>query len=125
MRHRHSRPHLASEQLIERHIGQLALDIPERHIDTGNGVIFDWTVTPIGILVHQLPELFNGLRVAPEQQRLEILFKKAFDGQMTISKSRAAQAVQAILIGFNLDDDKIDAFRRGQDNFHIRDERSQ
>ena len=118
---RHARAHLATEQLIQWQPGLLTLDVPQGHIDAGNGVVLDRPVAPVGVLVHQLPEFLDRLGVAADQQRFEILFDKAFDGDMPVGKSRAAQPVQAGLVGIHPHDHQIDALRRGQDDPHVRD----
>ena len=45
----------SSEQLIHRHICHLAFDIPQRHINAGNRIIFNRAVSPVAVLVHKLP----------------------------------------------------------------------
>jgi len=46
---------LATKELEERHVSHFALDVPQRHVDAGDRVVLDRTVTPVSILVHQLP----------------------------------------------------------------------
>ena len=52
-------PGLAAQQLIKRHIGKLTFNIPQRHIHAGYGVIHYGAISPVGIDVHHLPEIFN------------------------------------------------------------------
>lgn len=52
---RNTRPDLSAEQVVNRHVRHLALNIPEGHIDTGYGVILNRPASPVAVLVHQLP----------------------------------------------------------------------
>ena len=62
-------PYFPSEKLIQRHICHLSFDIPQCHINAGNGVIFNWSVSPVTVLMHELPQLLNILSIPPQKKR--------------------------------------------------------
>src|SRR5471030_2919824 len=110
---------LAAKELEERHIRHLALDVPQGHIDAGDRVVLDRTIAPVSVLMHQLPEFFDRFGIPTDQERPEILLDQTFDRDMPVSKGRAAESIQAILVGLKFHDNQVDAFRRGQDDFYI------
>ena len=59
-----------AEELIHGHVGHFALDVPQSYIHTGDGIVFNAAVAPVGILVHKLPQLLNVLDIATYKQRL-------------------------------------------------------
>ena len=109
----------AAEQLVQRHVGLLALDVPQGHVHTRNGVVLNRPIAPVGVLVHQLPQFLNAIGIPTDQQRPQVFLDQAFDGEVAVGKGRAAQTNQAGLVGFNLHHEQVDAFRRGEYNFDI------
>ncbi len=119
--HRDALPDLPAEELVEGHVGQLALDVPEGHVHAGDGVVFDGPVAPVGVLVHQLPKLLDVLRVPPHQERLQVLLHQMPDRQVAVGKGGAPQAIQPRLVGLDLDGHKVDPLRRSADDFDAGD----
>lgn len=110
-------PDLSAEELVEGHIRQLALDVPQRHVHAGNSVVFNGAVAPVGVLVHQLPQLLDVLRVPPHKKRLQVLLHQMPDRQVAVGKGGAPQAIQPRLVGLDLDGHKVDPLRRSADDF--------
>src|SRR5690606_22408248 len=65
----------ATEQLIERHIGRLGLDVPERCIDSSQSGHAHRAATPVGAAVNKLPDIFNLVGVPANKYRNQIVFK--------------------------------------------------
>jgi len=65
----HALATFAAKQLVQGHPGQLALDVPQRHVNAGDGVVLDRAIAPVGILVHQLPKLFDRMGIARPTSR--------------------------------------------------------
>ena len=90
--HRYALAHLAAEKVINRHVCHFALDVPERHVHAGDGVVDDGAGAPVGVLVHELPELADAADIAPDQQRLEIGLDQVLHRKMAIGEGCTAQA---------------------------------
>jgi len=58
---------LAAEQLPDGHTERLALDVPERVLDPGDGRVGDNAAREAGRVVHELPEELDIARVAADQ----------------------------------------------------------
>ena len=70
---------LAAQQLVDRHVGQLALDIPQGLVDAGDGVVEHRAVAPVALHHAHLEQLFDARDIFAEHERLEV----ALDGGMT------------------------------------------
>ena len=101
----------STEQLIQRHIRHLSFDVPQSHIHTGNRIVGDRTVSPVSILMHQLPQILYGIHISSPKQRIQIFLYYGFYCQMAIGKCGTAKAVQSRLICLHLYHDQIDALR--------------
>jgi hypothetical protein len=113
--------HLAAEQLIERHPGTLALDIPERDVDPAHGVEQHRTVAPVRAHVGRLPDVLDLVDVAPDQERLQVLVERRLDDQRALGEGRAAPADQARLGRLDLHHDQPNPGGRGQDGLDVAD----
>ena len=91
--------HLAAQQLVNRHPGALALDVPERHVEPAEHVVLDRAVAPIGGDVGALPEIFDAGRVFADPERRILLFDRGDDGGGLVDVAGRADAVQAGLAG--------------------------
>ena len=120
---RHAFAALAAEQLVQRHVRQFALDVPQGHVDAGDGVVLDRPIAPVGVLMHQLPQLFNRVRIAPHDQRLDVFLNQALDREMTVGKGATTQTIKPRLVGLHLDHQQIDAFGGGENDLDVSDER--
>jgi hypothetical protein len=72
----HAGATLPTEQLIERHPGAFALDVPERGIDSAEGVHEHGTVAPIRTLIHRLPEVLDVVRVFADEERSQVFVRR-------------------------------------------------
>ena len=109
----------ALRQIVNRHTGHLALDVPQSHINAGHRIVGDRAVAPIGVVHHHFPKVFNVGDIAANEQGLEILIDKIRYQLMSVSEGSAAETVETRFAGFNLDDDQVDSFRRGADGTHV------
>jgi len=83
----------AAQQVIDRHVGQLALDVPQRHVDARDRVVQDGPVAP-GALHHgHLEELFAARDVPPDCKRLQVVFDGRCDGPKALGERCAANAI--------------------------------
>src|SRR5262249_33433912 len=70
----------AAEQLINRHVRQFALNIPQCHIDAGDRVVQHRTVTPVAVDHHHLPVVFNASDIPTNHERLDMMLKRRVNG---------------------------------------------
>ena len=117
--HRNTGAHFAAEQVVHRHVGHFALDVPQGHIHTGDGIVDDGAAAPVGVLVHQLPQVGDVAHILADQQRTQIGLNEMLHGQVAVSEGGAAQTVQARLAGLHLHHHQIDALGGGADHFNI------
>ena len=117
--HRNTGAHFAAEQVVHRHIGHLAFDVPKGHINTGNRVVHNGTAAPVSVLMHELPQLGNVADLLANEKRTQVGLDEMLDRQVAVGKSGTAQAVQARFAGFHLDNHQIDSLRRGTDHADV------
>ena len=78
-----ARPGGPAEQLVDRLPGHLAQDVPQRDIDGGDRGHRDRPPAPVRAPVEVLPGVLDGIRVAADQQRRDVLFEVGHDRQLT------------------------------------------
>src|SRR5574339_398697 len=101
-------PDLAAEQLIERHLRPLRLDVPQRNIDAAHRVEQDRSIAPVRTDVARLPDVLDRVDVSANEKWLEVLFDRGVDDTRALRECRAAPADQAGLGGFHLHNDETD-----------------
>ncbi len=114
-------PHFAAEQLIERHPGALALDVPQRDVDAAHRVEEHRTVAPVRAHVARLPDVLDLVDVAPDEERLQVLLDRRLDDQRALGEGGAAPADQSRLGRLDLHHDQPDPVGRGQDGLDVAD----
>jgi hypothetical protein len=67
---------------------------------------------------HHLPEVFDAIHIAPDEQRFKILFHRGGGRHVALRERRAAQAEQPRLAGLDFHHHQIDARRCGKDRAH-------
>ena len=102
----------AAEQLIDRQPRELALDVPQGHVDRRDRRHRHGPATPIGALIEKLPDILDPVRVAPDQTGDDMLRKIGRDCQLAAVERRIADAGRAV-VAFDLQRREIPA-RRGQ-----------
>ena len=113
--------HLAAEQLIERHAGALALDVPERHVDAAHRVEQHRAVAPVPAHVARLPDVLDLVDVAADQERPQILVDRRFDDERALRERGTAPAHQAGLGGLHLHQHQPDPVGCGEDRLDVAD----
>ena len=98
----------AAEQLVERQPGDLALDVPERHVDRGDRRHRHRPAAPVGAAVEVLPGVLDAVRVAVDQQRHDVLAQVGGDRQLAPVEGRVAEPGDAV-IGRQLERDEVAA----------------
>src|SRR5262252_10542423 len=88
---------LAAEELPHGHPRALALEIPQRHVDAGQCVVEHRPAAPVRADVCRLKDVLDVIRVAPQQEWLEVLLNRGDDRQRPLGERSAAQAVQTWL----------------------------
>ena len=63
----------AAQQIIHRHIGNFALDVPQCHIHAADRVVQYRAVAPVGVDHHHMPQIVDIAGVAALQQRVEVI----------------------------------------------------
>src|SRR5260221_7747850 len=70
----HRFPILSTSQLINRHASLASLDIPQRLIDTADGVIQYRTISPVGAVIHGLPKIVDPIGGLADEKGAQIFF---------------------------------------------------
>ncbi len=109
-----------AEQLIERHSRQLAFDIPQCHIHACDGVIHHRTISPVGVHLHHLPQIFDVVAIAPHQKWFQVFIHHGFYRQRPLLK-RGAAIADKIFIGGDFDQHQVVAIRAGDETFNVGD----
>jgi hypothetical protein len=104
----------AAQQLVQRQAGDLGLDVPQGHVDGGDGGHGHRTTTPVGALVQVLPDVLDLMGVAPDQAGDDVIGQVAGDGQLAAVQRGVADAVDAVA-GLDLQGDEISP-RTGDDD---------
>ena len=111
--HHHAVPALATQQLINGHTGALAQQVPQRHVDGGDGRHGHRPAAPVRTAVQVLPDVFDLPGIAPQQAGEDMFFQVGHHGEFAAIQRGVTQAVQA-LVGADFHGDEI-AARAGDD----------
>ncbi len=114
-------PHLAAEQLVERHAGALTFDVPQRDVHAAHGVEQHRTVAPVRAHIARLPDILDLVDVAADEEGLQILLERGFHDQGSLRKRRAAPPDEAGLGGLHLHHDQANAIGRRENRLDIAD----
>ena len=79
-----------AEQLVERHAGHLALDVPQRGVDSGDRAHRYRPAPPVGAAVEVLPDILDPLRVLADQAGDHVVGQVGGDRQFTPVERRVA-----------------------------------
>ena len=88
---------VAPEEVPHRRAEQLAFDIPQRHVDTGNSGHGDRASPPVGAAVQVLPNCFYIACFTPDEQGGHVLGQVGGDGHLPPIESGIANPVRAVL----------------------------
>ena len=83
----------ATQQVVDRHVRHLALDVPQRLVNSRQRIVQYRTVAPVGGDVCTLPDVFDICHVASHQERREIVIHRGLDRGGTLRESSASDAV--------------------------------
>ena len=112
---------LAAEELVHGHPGLPSLDVPERHVDAADRVVEDGAVPPVRARVEGLPGVLDPVRGLADEERLEVAIHRGRDEVGPLREGGAAVAVEAVLVGRDLDHDEPQPGRGGGDRAHVGD----
>jgi len=115
----HAFPAGPAQKLIDRKTRNLALDVPQRHVDRRDGGHGDGAAPPIGALVEILPDILDPVRVPPDQAGKDMVGQIACHRQFAAVERRVAHAIYAF-VGDDLEGDEI-AAGAGDDDLGIDD----
>ena len=107
-------PRGAAQQLVQRHVRRLGLDVPQRHVDGRDRGHGDRPAPPIGALVEILPDVLDLRRVAADQKRRDMVLQVADHRELAPVHRAVADAVQA-LVGDDLEGDEVPPGRADDD----------
>ncbi|ABA53425.1 hypothetical protein BURPS1710b_A0511 [Burkholderia pseudomallei 1710b] len=99
---------LAAEQLIDGHAGELALDVPERHVDRGDRRHRHGPAPPVRAAIQVLPDVLDVARVPADQAREHVILQIRAHRELAPVERRVAEAVDAF-VGDDLDRHEIPA----------------
>ena len=68
---------LPAPQLVARHVRQLALDVPQRHVHAADGVVQHGPVAPVAADHHGLPQVLDVARVLADDERADVIASAA------------------------------------------------
>src|SRR5215208_1118349 len=86
-----------AEQVVQGHPRQFSLDVPERHVDAGDGIVQHRSAPPVGADREHRPDVFDVVHRAPDDLRLDVLLDRGGDSQRTLGEGGAAETVEAWL----------------------------
>ncbi len=90
---------LATEEVVERGVEGLGFDVPERHVDGGDGGHGDGAAAPVSATVKILPDVFDAGWVAADEAGEYVLGEVRGDGEFAAIKGGVAEAVDAFICG--------------------------
>src|SRR5437764_13211166 len=99
----HREAGLAAEQSVNRHGRPLAFDVPERLVQSTQGIIQHGAVSPIRTGVSSLPKILDVIGVSSATERVEILVDSRFDREGQVVQRSATQAIETGLTGVKSD----------------------
>src|SRR5690606_700642 len=102
----HVVPHPPPQQFVDRHSKGLALDVPERLLDAGDSAEADGAERPEAEAGHPPYDVLDAGRVLADHEGLQVLDGRA-DGARLPFERRLAPAMQAGLVGQDLDEDPV------------------
>src|SRR4029079_10642449 len=91
---------LAAEQPPHRDVELLAPDVPQRHLDAADRGVADDAEPPERVLGQNAHSLLDVARVAPEHERLEVLYRTDDGARLPLQRG-LAPTVQSRLIGLD------------------------
>jgi hypothetical protein len=100
----HGGTNRTTEELINGHAGFFAFNVPERHVNCGEGGILDRAIAPVGAGVDALPVVFNVAGVATDEQGGNGL-DRGYDSFGMVVVARRTDTIETGLVGFDDDDD--------------------
>ena len=108
-----------AEQLVQGHAGRFGLDVPECHIDGGDGGHADRAPAPVDATIKELPYILDLVRISPDQAGYKMFLQQGGDRQFAAIESGIANAIEPV---FRLDfkGDKVTA-RAGDNDAGVAD----
>ncbi len=116
-------PRLPSPQVVYRHAGHLALDVPQRLVDAAQRVVQHGTVAPVRRHIAGLPDVLDVPGVLPDGERPQVVVHRRQHCSGTLGERCAAHPVKLRLRRLDLHDHQTYAVRLGQNHPHVPDER--
>src|SRR5215210_589138 len=111
----------APEELVDRHPGPFALYIPQCHVHATEGVVEDGPAAPVRAHVGRLVDILYVVRVAADEERLQVFLDGRDYGKRTLGERRAPETVEAWLVGFDLYHHESYALWRSADGPYVGD----
>jgi hypothetical protein len=115
----HALPALAAQQIIQRRVQCLGFDVPQGHIDGGDGAHRDGAAFPIDTFIEIMPEVLNVTRILANQRRNAVGFKIGGNRSFPAIERGIAQTIDAG-IGKDFERNKISA-RTADNDFGVGD----
>ena len=81
----------AAQQLVQRLIGHLAEDVPERDVDRGNRGHGHRTPAPVRATIEKLPRVFDPAGVAADEIRDQVIFQVGGNGELASVQRRITE----------------------------------
>ena len=92
-------PGRPAQELVDRHPGELALDVPQRHVHGGDRGHRDRAAAPVRGPVQELPGVLDPVRVLADQQLRDVLLQIRGHGELAPVQGRVADPGHAVLGG--------------------------
>ncbi len=89
----------AAEQLVQRHVRGLGLDVPQGGVHGGDGSHGDRAAPPVGTPVEVLPGVLDGAGVAADEQRGDVVAQVGGDGQFAAVEGGDPEAGEPVVGG--------------------------
>ncbi|SPF49850.1 hypothetical protein SBA4_4210005 [Candidatus Sulfopaludibacter sp. SbA4] len=93
----------ATGELIDGHAGLPALDVPQSLVDAAQRIVEHRAVLPVRAVVAGLPDVLDAVGGLAHQEGLQISLHRGLHQVGTLGEGGAAVAVEAVLVGRDLD----------------------
>ena len=119
--YQHALAAAAAEQVVDRRVQRLALDVPKGDVHRGDGGHRDGSAPPVGAAIQVLPDVFYLRGIAADEAGDDVLGKIAGDGELAAVERRVAESVKTF-VRLDLERDEVAVGRADDEacvrNFH-------
>src|SRR5580692_739804 len=113
-----SKPGFTAEQLVDRHIGAFALDVPERLVEPAKRVVQHGAIAPVRAYKKRLPEVFDVVDILTHAEVGHVIVDGRHDHLGALGEGSTADAIQPGFRGLDFYDDQVRTLGGRADRFY-------